>query len=87
MFMRTYINGTIESTKVYLYYPLFRFGYIARFVYLPTSKKVGRFGRNTEPDATLASSSEVSNIRPNRSEWAINDAILAASITGAIGVN
>ena len=86
MFMRTYINGTIESTKVYLYYPLFRFRYIARFVYL-LQKKVGRFERKTEPDATLASSSEVSNIRPNRSEWAINDAILAASITGAIGVN
>ena len=44
-------------------------------------------GWKIEPDATLATSSGVSNIRPNRSEWAINDAILAASITGAIGVN
>ena len=55
--------------------------------YLTTSEKVRLFGRKIKPDATLASSSEVSNIRPNRSEWAINDAILAASITGAIGVN
>ena len=83
MFMRTYVISTIKSTKVYLYHSLFRFRYIAPFA----SKKLGRFGRKIEPDATLASSSEVSNIRPNRSEWAINDAILAASITGAIGVN